>query len=134
MTRVSSASVAVEGETVAAIETGLLVLAGIGRDDGPEQVERMAAKLRRLRIFDGPDGRPGEPLGDRQVLCISQFTLYADTSKGNRPGYSAAAPPEDAEPLYEQLCEKLKAERGRFGARMSVRSVNEGPMTLLIEV
>ena len=89
--------------------------------------------MRALRIFADADGRMNAPLGDRQVLCVSQFTLYGDARRGNRPSYVAAAPPERAEPLYERFCERLGAERGVFGAMMAVELVNDGPVTLMIE-
>jgi D-tyrosyl-tRNA(Tyr) deacylase len=131
--RVARAAVRVEGEQVAAIGPGLLVLLGVREGDGEAEVDRLAAKLRALRIFDDPDGRMNEPLGDRQVLCVSQFTLYAQTERGNRPSYSAAASPEVARPLYERLCEQLGAAQGTFGARMEVELVNDGPVTLILE-
>ena len=132
--RVSSAAVRVEGRERARIGAGMLVLVGVGRGDGRPEAERLAAKLAKLRIFDDAAGRPNEPLGDREILCVSQFTLYADTRRGNRPGYGEAADPSLAEPLYERVCELLGAERGVFGARMEVESVNDGPLTLMIEV
>lgn len=132
--RVGSAAVRVDGREHARIGAGMLVLLGVGRGDGPAEAERLAAKVGKLRIFDDAGGRPNEPLGDREVLCVSQFTLYADTGSGNRPGYGAAADPAVAEPLYERVCEILGAERGVFGARMEVESVNDGPLTLMIEV
>jgi D-aminoacyl-tRNA deacylase len=131
--RVSRASVTVDGEEVGAIGPGLLVLLGITHDDDAARADRLAAKLRALRIFPDADGRMNEPLGDREVLCISQFTLYGDTRKGNRPSYVDAARPEHAEPLYERVCEQLGAARGRFGAHMDVALVNDGPVTLLLE-
>jgi len=131
--RVSRASVAVDGEEVGAIGPGLLVLLGVTHDDDAARADRLAAKLRALRIFPDADGRMNEPLGDREVLCISQFTLYGDTRKGNRPSYVDAARPEHAEPLYERVCEQLGAARGRFGAHMDVALVNDGPVTLLLE-
>ena len=132
--RVSSASVSVEGEQLAAIGPGLLVLLGVTHADGPAQADRLADKLRALRVFPDADGRMNEPLGDREVLCISQFTLYGDARKGNRPSYVDAARPEHAEPLYDRVCERLGAARGRFGAMMQVALVNDGPVTLLLEV
>ncbi len=133
--RVSSASVDVDGELFARIGPGMVVLLGVAVDDTRDEAERIARKLRTLRIFDDEDGRMNEPLGeDREVLCISQFTLYGDVRKGNRPGWSRAAPGERAQPLYELVCDLLGAERGVFGARMSVDLVNEGPVTLLVEV
>jgi len=94
----------------------------------------MAAKLRALRIFDDADGRMNEPLGDREVLCVSQFTLMADTRRGNRPSFVDAAPPEQANRLYERVCDALDAQRGVFGAHMEVELVNDGPVTILLEV
>jgi D-tyrosyl-tRNA(Tyr) deacylase len=133
--RVSRASVRVEGATVGQIGPGLLVLLGIGHDDGEAEADKLADKLRALRIFPDADGRMNEPLGpDRELLCISQFTLYGDVRKGARPSYAAAARPEVAEPLYERVCERLGARRGVFGAHMEVESVNDGPVTLLVEV
>lgn len=132
--RVSSAAVAVGGKRVSEIGPGMLVFVGIAAADSPAQADRLAAKLGRLRIFDDAEGRMNEPLGAREVLCVSQFTLYADTGKGNRPSFTAAAAAEVAEPLYEQLCGALDAKRGLFGARMSVELENDGPVTLLLEV
>jgi D-tyrosyl-tRNA(Tyr) deacylase len=131
--RVSRASVTVGGERVAAIGPGLLVLLGVTHDDAPEQADKLADKVRALRIFPDGDGRMNEPLGDREVLCVSQFTLYGDARKGNRPSYVAAARPEQAEPLYERFCERLGAARGVFGAEMAVELVNDGPVTLLLD-
>jgi len=131
--RVSRASVSVGGDVVAAIGPGLLVLLGVTHADGPDQAERLAAKVRALRIFEDADGRMNEPLGAREVLCVSQFTLYGDVSRGNRPSFVAAAPPEHAEPLYEQFCALLGARRGVFGARMEVELVNDGPVTLVVD-
>jgi len=130
---VARASVSVDGAEVAAIGPGLLVLLGIAADDGGAEAERLAGKVRALRIFDDPDGRMNESLGEREVLCVSQFTLYADTRKGNRPSFAGAAPAEHAEPLYERFCEQLGARRGAFGARMEVELVNDGPVTLMLE-
>jgi D-tyrosyl-tRNA(Tyr) deacylase len=131
--RVRSAAVAVDGETVAEIGPGVLVLVGIREGDTEGEAERLAEKVSKLRIFDDREGRMNEPLGEREALCVSQFTLYGDTSKGNRPSYAAAARPEVAEPLYGRFCELLGAKRGVFGARMSVESVNDGPVTLMLE-
>jgi len=132
--RVSRATVLVDGRRVAAIGPGLLVLLGVAPEDTEAETGRLADKVRALRIFDDADGRMNEPLADRDVLCVSQFTLYADTRKGSRPGFSRAAPPEVAEPLYERFCERLGAEPGIFGARMAVELVNDGPVTLMLEV
>lgn len=123
----------VEGDRVAQIGPGMLVLLGVGHDDDAETADRLAEKVRKLRIFDDADGRMNEALGDREVLCVSQFTLYGDARKGNRPSYTDAAPPEVAEPLYERFCDHLGAKRGVFGACMGVALVNDGPVTLLLE-
>jgi D-tyrosyl-tRNA(Tyr) deacylase len=131
--RVTRASVDVDGRTVAAIGPGLLVLLGISREDGAAAVVRLAEKVRALRIFADADGRMNDALGDREVLCVSQFTLYGDARKGNRPSFVAAAPGEQAEPLYDRFCELLGAKRGRFGAHMLVDLVNDGPVTLMLE-
>jgi D-aminoacyl-tRNA deacylase len=132
--RVSQAAVDVEGERVAQIGPGMLILLGVGRDDSDEDADRLAEKVRALRIFDDAEGRMNEPLGEREVLCVSQFTLYGDARKGNRPSYVAAAPAELAEPLYDRFCENLGAAKGVFGACMGVALVNDGPVTLLVEV
>jgi D-aminoacyl-tRNA deacylase len=132
--RVSRAAVDVGGERVAAIGPGLLVLLGVGHDDGPAEADRLADKLRALRVFPDADGRMNEPLGEREVLCVSQFTLLGDARRGHRPSYVAAAPPEHAEPLYARVCERLGAQRGVFGAHMEVSLVNDGPVTLLLDV
>ena len=123
----------VGGEQVAAIGPGLLVLLGVTSTDLPQDADRLADKVRALRVFDDADGRMNEPLGDREVLCVSQFTLYGDARRGNRPSYIAAARPELAEPLYERFADRLGARRGVFGARMAVELVNDGPVTLLLE-
>ena len=131
--RVSRASVAVDGQRVAEIGPGLLVLLGVRAGDGEAEAERLAAKVRALRVFEDADGRMNEPLGEHEVLCVSQFTLYGDTRKGNRPSFVDAAAPEEAEPLYERFSELLGARTGVFGARMAVELVNDGPVTLMIE-
>ena len=113
--RVSSASVRVDGETVGAIGAGLCVLLGVGPGDDQQCCDRLAEKVRALRIFDDAEGKMSDALGQREVLCVSQFTLYANTSKGNRPSFTGAAAPELAEPLYERFCQQLGAERGVFG-------------------
>jgi D-aminoacyl-tRNA deacylase len=132
--RVSRASVDVDGARVAEIGPGLLVLLGVTHDDTATDADRLAAKVRALRVFPDAEGRMNEPLGDREVLCVSQFTLYGDARKGNRPGYVAAARPEQAEPLYVRFCDQVGAQRGVFGAHMDVALVNDGPVTLLLEV
>jgi D-tyrosyl-tRNA(Tyr) deacylase len=118
---------------VSAIGPGLLVLLGVRREDTERDTDWLADKVRAMRVFPDAEGRMNEPLGDREVLCVSQFTLYGDARRGNRPSYAEAAPPELAEPLYERFCERLGAERGVFGALMAVELVNDGPVTLLIE-
>lgn len=132
--RVSQAAVDVDRDRVAQIGPGLLVLLGVSRNDTTDEADRLAEKVRKLRIFDDADGRLNEPLGDREVLCVSQFTLYADVRRGNRPSYVDAAPPKLAEPLYERFCERLGAKRGVFGSCMGVALVNDGPVTLMLEV
>ena len=131
--RVTRASVSVDGDVVSQIGPGLLVLLGVGLQDEARDADWLADKVRALRIFPDADGRMNEPLGDREVLCVSQFTLYGDARKGNRPSYVAAAEPERAEALYERFCERLGAARGVFGAMMSVELVNDGPVTLMVE-
>ena len=132
--RVSQAAVDVEGERVAQIGPGMLVLLGVGVGDGEEEADRLADKVRALRVFDDAEGRMNEPLGEREILCVSQFTLYGDARKGNRPSYVQAARPDLAEPLYDRFCERIGAEKGVFGACMGVALVNDGPVTLLVEV
>jgi D-tyrosyl-tRNA(Tyr) deacylase len=133
--RVSEAAVSVEGEEVARIGPGLLVLLGVRQGDGAEQAERIAAKLKLLRIFEDAEGRMNLSVDDvgGEVLCVSQFTLYGDARKGNRPSFVEAAAPEVAEPLYERVRDALGARGGRFGARMRVSLVNEGPVTIMLE-
>ena len=132
--RVSRASVTADGVRTGAIGPGLLVLLGVTHDDDPATADRLAAKVRALRVFGDAEGRMNEPLGEREVLCVSQFTLYGDARRGTRPSYVAAARPEHAEPLYERFCAALGAQRGVFGAHMDVELVNDGPVTLLLEV
>ena len=138
--RVSQASVTVAGEVVSQIGPGALVLLGVASGDTSVASERLAGKVARLRIFENDDGRFDRPLldVDGDALVVSQFTLLADTSKGNRPSFTAAAAPESAEPLYERFCEALEREgvrvqRGRFGARMQVSLVNDGPVTIVLD-
>ena len=133
--RVSEASVSVGGEQVSRIGPGLLVLLGVGRGDGPEQADRIARKLLALRVFEDDEGRMNRSVGESggELLCVSQFTLLGDVRKGNRPSFVDAAPPEEAEPLYERVRAALGAEGGVFGAHMDVALVNDGPVTLLIE-
>jgi D-tyrosyl-tRNA(Tyr) deacylase len=132
--RVSRAAVDVDGERVAEIGPGLLVLLGVRHEDREEHADRLAEKVRALRVFPDQEGRMNDPLGGREVLCVSQFTLYGDARRGNRPSYVAAARPEHAEPLYERFCDRLQAKRGVFGARMAIELVNDGPVTLLLEI
>jgi D-tyrosyl-tRNA(Tyr) deacylase len=137
--RVASASVRVAGEVVAEIDAGLLILLGVSGSDGAEAARSLAAKIARLRIFENAEGRFDRSLLDTggAALVVSQFTLIADTSKGNRPSFSHAAPPEQAEPLYQRFCTELDAlgvavARGVFGARMAVELVNDGPVTIVL--
>jgi D-aminoacyl-tRNA deacylase len=131
--RVTRASVHVDDQLISEIGPGLLVLLGIAPADDEPVSDRLAAKVRALRIFEDAEGRMNEALGEREILCISQFTLYGDTRRGNRPSFVAAAPPEQAEPLYERFCDQAGAERGIFGAHMVVELVNDGPVTLMME-
>ena len=127
--RVSEASVSTDRE-LARIGPGLLVLLGVARGDSAGQADRLAAKVLKLRLFD--DRSIADAGGE--ILCVSQFTLYGDTRKGNRPSYTDAAPGPEAEPLYEHVCEALGARRGAFGEHMRVALVNDGPVTLLVEI
>jgi D-aminoacyl-tRNA deacylase len=133
--RVSQASVTVDGNEVARIGPGLLVLLGIRRGDGEAEADRVASKLLALRVFEDEAGKMNLAVGDvgGEVLCVSQFTLYGDVRKGNRPSFIEAAPPDEAEPLYERVRAALGAKGGVFGVRMAVSLVNDGPVTLLIE-
>jgi len=131
--RVTRAAVRVEDREVAAIGPGLLVLLGVTHDDTPAVADRLADKVRALRVFQDADGRMNDPVGEREILCVSQFTLYADTARGNRPSFAAAAAGEQAQPLYERFCERAGARRGVFGAHMLVELVNDGPVTVLVE-
>ena len=131
--RVTRASVCVEERSVAAIGPGLLVLLGVSREDDEDAADKLAEKVRALRIFNDAEGRMNDALGEREILCVSQFTLYGDTRKGNRPSFVAAAPGEQARPLYERFCERTDARRGEFGADMAVELVNDGPVTVMVE-
>jgi D-aminoacyl-tRNA deacylase len=133
--RVSEAAVSVEGEEVARIGPGLLVLLGVRRGDGPGEADRLARKLLALRVFEDDDGRMNRSVGESggELLCVSQFTLYGDVRKGSRPSFVDAAPPGEAEPLYERVRAALGAAGGVFGAHMEVALVNDGPVTLLVE-
>ena len=134
MQRVSRAAVRVDGSEVSAIGPGLLVLLGVAGADDEAVCDRLAEKVLSLRIFPDARGRMNEPLGTRQMLCVSQFTLLADTRRGNRPSFTGAAPPERAEPLYERFCGRTGALPGVFGAHMEVSLVNDGPVTMLLEL
>ena len=125
----------VEGREVARIGSGLLVLLGVRRGDAPEQAERIARKLLALRVFEDVEGRMNLDVGQAggEILCVSQFTLYGDARRGNRPSFVDAAPPQEAEPLYEHVRAATGAQGGVFGARMEVSLVNHGPVTLLLE-
>ncbi len=137
--RVSEARVTVDGEVVAEIGAGFCVLLGVADGDDEAAADRLAGRVARLRIFE-TDGRFDRSLLDTggEALVVSQFTLIADTAKGNRPSFSQAAQPERAEPLYERFCEALRShgvrvETGVFGARMSVEIVNDGPVTIVLD-
>ena len=138
--RVSEARVSVEGSVVGEIGTGLVVLLGIARGDDAADADRMAGKVARLRIFEDSVGKFDRSLLDVNgaALVVSQFTLIGDTRKGNRPSFAAAAPSEEAQPLYERFCEALAeagvlVQRGAFGARMAVSLVNDGPVTIVLD-
>jgi D-tyrosyl-tRNA(Tyr) deacylase len=138
--RVREARVLVEGRTVGSIGLGLLALVGIGRDDAATDVDRMASRVLRLRVFDDDEGRMNRDVLSvgGQILSVSQFTLYADAAKGRRPSFSAAAPAEVAEPLWERFNQALAAggasvEVGVFGAEMAVELVNWGPVTIWLD-
>ena len=138
--RVAKASVAVGGEVVASCGGGLVVLLGVAANDESDTAERLAGKVARLRIFPNEEGRFDRSLLDvgGEALVVSQFTLVADTGKGNRPSFTSAAPPEEAERLYERFCGELertgvRVGRGAFGARMQVSLVNDGPVTIILE-
>ena len=138
--RVSEARVTVDGAATGAIGAGLLVLLGIERKDQPHEAGRFARKVAQLRIFEDEDGKFAHSLLDTagSALVVSQFTLVADTRKGNRPSFANAAPPEQAKQLYEELSEALRklgvtVARGVFQAMMSVELVNEGPVTILLD-
>lgn len=137
--RVTRASVRIDGAVAGEIGPGAVVLAGIGHDDTPEIVDRMAGKLLDLRYFADDEGRTNLAIGDvgGALLVVSQFTLYADLRRGRRPGFTGAALPEAAVPLVDRLVERLRAsvpvETGRFGAEMAVELVNDGPFTLVLD-
>ncbi len=139
VTRVSSASVAIDGQTVGQIGTGFLVLLGIGPNDTEDQAEKLADKICGLRVFADQEGKMNRNLAaaEGSLLVVSQFTLYADI-KSRRPGFTKAAPPAVAIPLYEKfmdLCQArgFRVEHGQFGADMAVSSVNDGPVTIWMD-
>jgi D-aminoacyl-tRNA deacylase len=132
--RVTRAAVRVDGDIVGAIGEGMVVLLGVTHDDDEAICDRLADKVRALRIFPDAEGRMNEALGEREVLVVSQFTLYGDARRGHRPSYIAAARPEQAQPLYERFADRLDAKRGIFGAMMAVELVNDGPVTILVEL
>lgn len=139
--RVRSASVTVEGEIVSEIGDGLLLLVGVAQGDSEDEATWLAGKVARLRIFGDEEGKMNLSVGDTggQVLAVSQFTLLADTRKGNRPSFIRAALPDEAEPLFDYFCGRLREEgvasvqTGRFGAMMDVALVNDGPVTIVLE-
>ena len=138
--RVREASVTVDERVVASIEAGALVLLGVATADGEEEARRLAGKVARLRIFENEDGRFDRSLVDVRgaALVVSQFTLIANTRKGNRPSFTDAADPAEAEPLYEAFCAALRelgveVKTGVFGARMAIELVNDGPVTIILE-
>jgi D-aminoacyl-tRNA deacylase len=133
--RVQRASVTVDGRRVAQIGPGMLVLLAVRGGDTREQADYVVRKLKALRIFEDDEGRMNRSVEDAggEILCVSQFTLYGDARKGNRPSFVEAAPPEIAEPLYDYVRDNLHAQGGRFGARMQVELTNDGPVTLLVE-
>ena len=134
--RVASASVTVDGEPIASIGRGLLVLLGVHEQDDEAAADRIADKLTALRVFEDDEGRMNLSVRDTagEILCVSNFTVYGDTRRGNRPSFTSAARPERAEELYERVRERLGAQGGRFGAHMQVELANAGPVTLVVEV
>jgi D-tyrosyl-tRNA(Tyr) deacylase len=138
--RVAEGRVLVDARVVGSVGRGLLVLLGVARGDEAAAAARLAVKVARLRVFEDDEGRFDRSILDvgGDALVVSQFTLLGDTRRGNRPSFTDAAPPEDAEPLYEAFCEALRSEgvpveTGVFGARMRVELVNDGPVTILLE-
>ncbi|HEX8052867.1 MAG TPA: D-aminoacyl-tRNA deacylase [Thermoleophilaceae bacterium] len=133
--RVSEASVSVDGERVSAIGAGLLVLLGVRVGDTPGDADWLARKIHALRVFEDDEGRMNRSIGDvgGAILCVSNFTLYGDARRGNRPSFAEAAPPSEAEPLYERVRAALGAAGGTFGAHMEIELVNDGPVTLVLD-
>jgi D-tyrosyl-tRNA(Tyr) deacylase len=126
--------VTVDDSVVSSIGPGLLVFLGVTHTDTEDICDRLADKVKSLRIFEDPSGKMNNSLGDREILVVSQFTLYAETRRGNRPSFTSAAHPDHAEPLYERFRSRLNAQGGTFGAHMEVALVNDGPVTLLMEL
>ena len=138
--RVTSASVSIEGSVVGEIEKGFLILLGVGQDDDEPEVERLWSKIFKMRIFDDAEGKTNLSLADvsGSILVVSQFTLYANCKRGNRPSFTEAGAPDKAERLYEAFVERAKravnrVETGRFGADMNVSLVNDGPFTIILD-
>jgi D-tyrosyl-tRNA(Tyr) deacylase len=133
--RVSEASVTVDGEELSRIGKGLLVLLGVRKGDGEDDADKLARKLLALRVFPDGEGRMNLSVEDvgGEILCVSNFTVYGETRKGNRPSFVEAAAPEEAERLYERVREAVAAKGGRFGAHMAVELVNDGPVTLVLD-
>lgn len=138
--RVTEASVTIDGETISTIKDGLLLLIGITHSDSENEIDRITRKIVTLRIFDDEKGVMNRSVQDigGSILAVSQFTLYGNCKKGNRPSYIYAAPSAVSEPLYDAFCDRLeqllpgKIQRGRFGADMKVRLLNNGPVTILL--
>lgn len=138
--RVRQAQVDVDGQTIGKIGQGYLILLGVGQDDGPAQIERLWTKILKMRIFEDQNGKTNLSLADvqGQVLVVSQFTLYANCKKGNRPSFTEAGKPDVADQLYQQFVARAKqdvqiVETGRFGAMMDVSLVNDGPFTICLD-
>jgi D-aminoacyl-tRNA deacylase len=132
--RVKCARVFVRRSEVARIGPGMLVLLGITHSDTAATADRLAEKTLALRIFEDEQGRMNRVLQGGEILCVSQFTLYADTSAGNRPSFTEAAPADHALALYERFCERTRAKRGVFGAHMEVELLGDGPVTVMLEL
>ena len=138
--RVTNARVLIDGTVRSEIGAGLCALVGVAREDRADEVERMARRVALLRVFENDEGRFSRSVIETggAVLAVSQFTLIADTRKGNRPSFAAAAAPDEAEPLYEHFCRALEQQgvqvaRGVFGARMQLELVNDGPVTIVVD-
>ena len=138
--KVSRAEVKVAGQPIGRIGPGLCVFVGIGKDDGQSNVDHFAEKIKNLRIFEDENGKMNRSLEElgKEILVVSQFTLYGDCRKGNRPSFTGAAPPDEAEKLYEYFVQRLRraglrVETGQFKARMEVALTNDGPVTFIVE-